>query len=101
MRRMLNSRLGTVFLALLLALGAAVAVIMYIANYRSSVHRSVATVPVVVANRDIPPGTTGEDAISKGYLVVKQIPLTALSTTAVQSTDALRGRVAATTVYAG
>ena len=101
MSRLLSSRFATLALALLLALAAAGAVAMYVSRYKSSVAQDHSTVGVVVAKKDIPEGLPGDDAIKNGFLEVVQVQQGSLAPSALQSADGVRGRVAATTVFAG
>jgi pilus assembly protein CpaB len=101
MTRIFRSRLATMFVALLLAIGAAAAVAIYVARYQSDVNKQQNTVSVLVAAKDIPAGTSGADVVNKGYVKTVKVQIAALAPTAIQSTNQLSGRVASQTVYAG
>ena len=101
MSRILNSRLATMLVALVLAVGAAAAVVVYISRYTSDVNKQQGTVTVLVAAKDIPVGTSGEDVISKGFLRAVKVQLTALAPSAIQDQRTLDGRVSSQIVYAG
>jgi Flp pilus assembly protein CpaB len=97
--KLFTTRQGTVLLGVIAAVIAAIALIVYLENYRGS---SAATEPVLVANHLIPAGTPG-DVISKnkGYYTVKYISRSALETRAIQSPDTLTGQVATTDIGFG
>src|SRR6476646_6815421 len=93
------TRQGTVLLGVIAAVIAAIALIVYLENYRGA---SAATEPVLVANHLIPAGTPG-DVISKnnGYYTVKYISRSAVETRAIQSPETLAGQVATTDIRFG
>ena len=70
--KLFTTRQGTVLLGVIAAVIAAIALLVYLNHYRSSVN---ATVQVLVAKKTIPQGTSGDVlAKSTGFYEVAQIP---------------------------
>ena len=86
-------------IAVVMALAAAAAVLIYTSSYRQSVEHSQTRVSVLVAVRDIPAGTPAAAAAAsmalKPVLVADEVP------GALQSTTGLGATVATQTIYAG
>lgn len=101
MSRIFSSRLATMLVAVVLAVGAAAAVVLYVSRYKADVTKQQAAATVLVAAKDIPVGTSGEKAVSDGYVESVKIQVSAKAPTAVASGDELTGRVASQVVYAG
>ena len=66
-------RLRNILIALGLAILAALLVTFYVANYKKHVQKQEVTVPVVVAAKDIPAGTSGADIIKGHYLTTESV----------------------------
>ena len=94
-------RMRNILIAVALAGFAALLVTFYISNYKSSVQHGQSTIAVPVAAHDIPQGTLGSDAVSKGWLTTKQIPHDAVVPGAISSPDQIKTLVATQTTYAG
>jgi Flp pilus assembly protein CpaB len=89
--KLFTTRQGTVLLGVIAAVIAAIALIVYLNNYRGG---TAATVPVLVANHLIPAGTPGDViAKNKGYYTVKYIAKGSVETRAIQSPETLAGQV--------
>ena len=61
-------RLRNITIAIALALVAALLTSFYVSNYQRDVRADETNVPIFVAARDIPAGTTGANAVQKGML---------------------------------
>jgi Flp pilus assembly protein CpaB len=94
-------RTRNILIAVALAGFAALLVTFYVSNYKSSVRHQQASVPVLVAARDIPQNTTGEDAIAKGMLKTEQVTRASVVPGAVSSEVEIKNQVAVQTTYAG
>jgi len=64
----MTHRLRNIVVAVTLALVAALLTSYYVTNYQRNVQRNEANVPVYVAAKDIPVGTSGADLQRKGFL---------------------------------
>lgn len=87
--------------AMALALAAALLVGLYVSNYKRSVEHSQQHVTVYVAAKPIPAGTSGADAVSKGYLKQSQVLRQNVVPGAISSPDQLKPLVAAQDVFPG
>jgi len=86
-------------IAVVMAIAAAAAVLVYTTSYRQSVTNGQKHVDVMVATRDIPAGTPAADAI--GALKLTSILSDDTTPGALTTTAGLEGKVAAQTIYAG
>lgn len=84
-----------------LAVLAALFVGFYVTNYKKTVEHSQQHVTVFVASRDIPEGTSGADATSKGFLKQEQVLRQSVVPGAISSSKQIEKLVAAQTTYAG
>ena len=91
--KLFTTRQGTVLLGVIAAVIAAIALIIYLNHYRNSVVQP--NVQVLVANKTIPQGMTG-DALAKatGFYVVRGIPKDQVLSGAITDTSTLTGKVA-------
>jgi Flp pilus assembly protein CpaB len=91
--KLFTTRQGTVLLGVIAAVIAAIALIVYLNHYRNSVKAS--DVNVLVANKTIPQGMTGDQlAKATGFYVVRGIPKDQVLTGAITDTSTLSGKVA-------
>ena len=91
--KLFTTRQGTVLLGVIAAVIAAVALIAYLNHYRNSVAQP--EVKVLVANRTIPQGMTGDTlATATGFYVLRGIPKDQVLTGAITDTSTLSGKVA-------
>src|SRR5919106_780734 len=67
-------RVRNVFLAVALAVLAAVLTTFYVANYKRTVQSDEENVSVVVAGQEIPAGTSGADAAAQGLFELREVP---------------------------
>jgi pilus assembly protein CpaB len=84
-----------------LAVLAALFVGFYVTNYKKTVEHSQQHVTVFVASRDIPEGTSGADAASKGFLKEEQVLRQSVVPGAISSSKQIEKLVAAQPTYAG
>lgn len=94
-------RARNIFAAIGLAVLAALFVGFYVTNYKKTVEHSQQHVTVFVASRDIPEGTSGADAASKGFLKQEQVLRQSVVPGAISSSKQIEKLVAAQTTYAG
>jgi len=95
--KLFTTRQGTVLLGVIAAVIAAVALIAYLNHYRNSVAQP--EVKVLVANRTIPQGMTGDTlATATGFYVLRGIPKDQVLTGAITDTSTLAGKVATTEI---
>jgi pilus assembly protein CpaB len=94
-------RARNIFAAIGLAVLAALFVGFYVTNYKKTVEHSQQHVTVFVAARDIPEGTSGADAASKGLLKQEQVLRQSVVPGAISSSKQIEKLVAAQTTYAG
>jgi len=97
--KLFTTRQGTILLGVIAAVIAAIALIVYLSHYRNSVNKANAPIPVLVANRLIQKGTSG-DVIrtNSGYYQVLNIPKKEVKTGAIVDPASLTGKVALTDI---
>jgi pilus assembly protein CpaB len=97
-----NYRTRNILIASGLGLLAVVLTLIYVSHAKSSSTTAVAApVPVLVAARDIPIGTTSATLAGHGWLVIKNFQRSEVPSGAVKSTTQLAGLVAVQPTYAG
>ncbi len=89
-----------VALALVLAVGATVAVFAYVRSVRSGTEVTD-TVDVIVAQEDIPAGARLDTLISSGGFTTVAVPRDAIVGGAITTFDQLRGHTTSTAIFAG
>jgi pilus assembly protein CpaB len=94
-------RARNLFAAIGLAVLAALFVGFYVSNYKRTVEHSQQHVTVFVAARDIPEGTSGADATSKGFLKQEQVLRQSVVPGAISSSKQIGTLVASQAIYAG
>jgi Flp pilus assembly protein CpaB len=95
--KLFTTRQGTVLLGVIAAIIAAIALIVYLNNYRNSV--SSPPISVLVAKKTIPQGTSGEVlAQSTSFYEVAQIPKSQVLSGAITDASTLNGKVALTQI---
>ena len=99
--RLVSTRAGTVTLALLAALAAGVAVLVYVNHYRASVGDSGTAASVLVAKQPIPKGMSVATAVAGGYFELQTLRKDQLTSGAVVDTAAIRNQVATRDVLPG
>jgi Flp pilus assembly protein CpaB len=98
---LLSTRRGTFLIGGGAALLAAIVLIVYLKNYRSSLNGSNATVSVLVAKSQIQKGAPGSFVASGGEYQVSTIQKDQLEFGAITDPTALRGLVAVHDIYPG
>jgi|SRR5262245_48516652 len=94
-------RLRNTLVAAGLALVGLLLVLLYVTGYRNNVQRGADLVPVFVAARDIPQGTTGADVAGGGYLQKQSVLRRNVVSGAISNTDQIGALAASTTIVAG
>src|ERR671931_1409338 len=97
----MNYRVKNIGIAVALAALAAILTSVYVVNYKRHVQNGEDKVPVYVAARDIPAGTTGADVIDQHMLKKVTVPKKAVVAGAISSPDELSQYVATQDVYQG
>jgi len=91
--KLFTTRQGTILLGVIAAIIAAIALVVYLNNYRSSV--SPPPVSVLVAKKTIPQGTSGDIlAKSTSFYQVTQLPKDQVLSGAITDSSTLAGQVA-------
>jgi pilus assembly protein CpaB len=99
--RLFSTRGGTIAVAIFAALLALLILLLYLSNYRDSVKKSSAPVPVLVAQRLIPKGTAGDLLGTTGGFQATEVAKSAVKEGALTDPAILKGRVAVTDIYPG
>jgi Flp pilus assembly protein CpaB len=94
-------RLRNIIVAVALALVAALLTSFYVSNYQRDVRRDEANVTVFVAAGDIPVGTSGAEAVSKGMLEKSEVVRRSVVPGAISTPDQLDELVAVQPTFAG
>jgi pilus assembly protein CpaB len=100
-RRVFASRGGTLAVGVVAAVLAAIALLVYLSQYRDNLNKQNATVGVLVAKSLIPKGTPGSLIGTKVLFQATSVPRSQLKNGALSDPAALRGLVALTDVYPG
>ena len=96
-----NSRGWTLALGIAAAVLAAILLIAYLVQYRSSVNDSTAPTPVLVAKNLIPKGTSGTVIAEKQLFQAATLAKDDLKTGAISDPAYLNGRVAVADIFPG
>jgi len=94
-------RVKNITIAVALALVAALLTSFYVTNYQRSVRKDETNIPVWVATRDIPAGTSGTDVEAKGMLKKGEVVRRNVVPGAISSPDQVADLVATQPIYAG
>ena len=94
-------RVKNITIAIALALVAAVLTMFYVQNYQRNVRQDETNVPIWVAKRDIPSGTTGADIQRKGLLEKAEIVRRSVVPGAISNPDQVAELVTTQPIYAG
>ena len=98
---LLNYRLRSIAIAVGLVAAAAVLIGVYLTSYRNNVESGSETVPVLVAARDIPEGTSAAAVASGKYLKTEHVLRRSVMAGAITKPEQLSNVVAAQTIYSG
>lgn len=99
--RLVSTRRGTLLVASLAALLAAVTIGVYLSSYRSSLQAEGALVTVLVAGDTIPKGTSGNVLATKGLYTATTMRESQLLEGAISDPASLRGRIATREIFEG
>jgi Flp pilus assembly protein CpaB len=99
--KLFRTRQGTILLGVVAAVLAAIALIVYLNQYRNSVNKGAVPQQVLVAKKLIQQDTSGELIASSGLYTVKQVAKSAVQTGAFVDTSDLAGKVALKNIYPG
>jgi Flp pilus assembly protein CpaB len=94
-------RLRNIGIAVALAIVAALLTTFYVTNYKRNVQQGEEKVPVYVAARDIPLGTSGSDVAQRGMLHVEHVPRQSVVPGAISQPNQVDKLVAVEPIYAG
>jgi Flp pilus assembly protein CpaB len=94
-------RLRNISIAFALALVAALLTSFYVTNYQRNVRSDETNVPIFVAARDIPAGTSGTSAAAKGMLQKSEIVRRSVVPGAISKPAQLSGLVATQPIFTG
>src|SRR5262245_32012951 len=97
-QKLFSTRGGTLALAGIAAVIAAIAVAVYVKHYRDSVSKGATPATVLVATSVIPKGTSGTDIATKELFQAQSIRERQLRTGAISDTSSRRGMVAKTDI---
>jgi Flp pilus assembly protein CpaB len=100
-QRLIATRRGSTILGIVAAVLAGAIVLVYLNQYRSSIHSTAAPVTVLVAKHLIQQGTPGDLIGSTKAFQTSSIPKDQVKAGALTDASTLQGRVAATDIYAG
>ena len=99
--KLVSTRKGTLLVASIAALLAAVTIGIYLSSYRSNLEAQGALVTVLVAGENIPKGTSGNVLASKGLYTATTMRESQLREGAISDPASLRGTVAAKEIFEG
>ncbi|HWL32428.1 MAG TPA: Flp pilus assembly protein CpaB [Gaiellaceae bacterium] len=94
-------RVKNITIAVALALVAALLTSFYVTNYQRNVRQDETNVPIWVAKRDIPAGTTGADIERKGMFEKSEIVRRSVVPGAISNPDQVAELVTSQPIYAG
>jgi Flp pilus assembly protein CpaB len=97
----MNYRVKNIGIAVALAALAAILTSVYVVNYKRHVQNGEDKVPVFVAARDIPAGTSGAEVVDQHMLKKVTVPHKAIVAGAISSPDQLSQYIATQDVYEG
>jgi Flp pilus assembly protein CpaB len=94
-------RVKNITIAVALALVAALLTSFYVTNYQRNVRQDETNVPIWVAKRDIPAGSTGAEIAQKGMLEKSEIVRRSVVPGAISDPDQVAELVATQPIFAG
>jgi len=100
-QKLIASKRGTLFLAILAAVVAGLLVLVYVKRYRDSVSANSAPVTVLVAKTTIPKGTSGQVVASSGLYTVSTVRQSQLLDGAISDPSSLVGHAATADIFPG
>jgi len=100
-QKLISTRKGSLYVAVVAALLAGVAILVYLNHYRDNLQAGSTPVTVLIARQTIPKGTPGSVVASKAMFTATTIRESQLRDGAFSDPASLTGRVATTQVYEG
>ena len=97
----MNYRVKNIGIAVTLAALAAILTSVYVVNYKRHVQNGEDKIPVYVAARDIPAGTSGAEVVDQHMLKKVTVPKKAIVAGAISSPEQLSQYIATQDVYEG
>jgi Flp pilus assembly protein CpaB len=97
----MNYRVKNIGIAVALAALAAILTSVYVVNYKRHVQNGEDKIPVYVAAKDIPAGTSGAEVVDQHMLKKVTVPKKAIVAGAISSPDQLSQYIATQDVYEG
>jgi Flp pilus assembly protein CpaB len=97
----MNYRVKNIGIAVALAALAAILTSVYVVNYKRHVQNGEDKIPVYVAAKDIPAGTSGAEVVDQHMLSKVTVPRKAIVAGAISSPDQLSQYIATQDVYKG
>jgi Flp pilus assembly protein CpaB len=94
-------RVKNITIAIALAVLAALLTMFYVTNYQRNVRQDETNVPIWVAKKDIPAGTSGADIERKGLLEKSEIVRRSVVPGAISNPDQVADLVTSQPIYAG
>lgn len=94
-------RIRTIAIAFALAIAGALLTTLYVTNYKRHVQQGEESVPVFVASKDIPAGTTGAQIVARHLIAEHDIARRSVVPGAISDPDQVAKLVAVQPVYAG
>jgi len=94
-------RVKNITIAVALALVAALLTSFYVTNFQRNVRQDETNVPIYVAARDIPAGTSGTEVAGKGFLAKSEIVRRNVVPGAISNPEQIEKLVATQPIYAG
>ena len=99
--KLFRTRQGTILLGVVAAVLAAIALIVYLNHYRSSVNHGAIPLSILVAKNAIPQNTSGNVIASSGLYTTKEVPTNQAPAGAFTDPSQLAGQVATTSIVKG
>jgi len=97
----ISERLRNVLIAVALAGFAGMLTLFYVSSYKANVQESEKSVDVLVAQKDIPPGTPGDEALKDKLVVVRQVEKNAVVPGSFTEPAQIEDLLTTDRVYAG
>jgi len=99
--KLIATRRGSLYIAVVAALVAGLAILIYLNRYRQNLQSGTTPVTVLIARQTIPKGTPGSVVAAKHLFTATTIRQSQLRDGAFSDAQSLTGRIATSQVYAG
>lgn len=100
-QKLIATRRGSLYIAVIAALVAGLAILIYLNRYRQNLQSGTTPVTVLIARQTIPKGTPGSVVAAKHLFTATTIRESQLREGAFSDAGSLTGRIATSQVYAG